>query len=234
MGRPFSIQDEDITVPLPPTDSAGDEQLESTLRHHLITQARLASRIHSDSDQPSVVHYHNICFWRDVPNSLKQLPENQQNIHEHLEHLACRMLMQLARYLPDPRMSSHTSPSYREPLSGLTSDIELDIITSCKRFMDQCYDKVGDAAGFQSSFLHITDVFCASIVYVALNQRRQIASGRLWIMDANETLQKGMLLMTVGGGAKFSAARVFHKALLAISASLVRSSPTSNSSVSSL
>jgi hypothetical protein len=229
MGRPCSIQDEDVTVRVPPVSgTADDDILESTLKYHLITQARLASQINYNFDQPSILHYHNICFWRDIPAQLKQNPEKYKYIRERLEHLTCRMLMQLTRYL-DPRMLAHSSPSYIQPPSELT-EVELDIMNSCKRFIDHCYDKAGDCEGFSTSFLHITDVFCAGVVYVTLARRQQ--TGQLWVMDANEMLQNGLLLMTLGGGAKFSASRVFHRALLAISGSLVRSSPASNPLVS--
>lgn len=137
--------------------------------------------------------------------------------------------MQLTRHYAI--LPSITSPSYAEQQWGLGEEIELNILTSCKRFVDKCYDKVGDSSGFHSSFLDVTDVFQACAVYVTLIKRRQ-AVGQIWIMDASEILQKGLLLMTVGGGAKFSAARIFHKALLAISGTLVRNSPASNPAVS--
>lgn len=229
MGRPFSIQDEDVIVQVLLPDGV-DHEL--TLKQHLITQARLASRIQSHPDEPSIMHYHNIDFWRETPAPLRQMAEKHRHIPEALDHLSCRMLMQLTRYL-DPRMApAHSSPSYQKPPSGLPPEIELDIMNSCKRFIDVCYDGSADAVGFQSSFLYSTDVFCASVAYVALAQRRQIVTGQMWTIDANEMLQKGLLLMTIGGGSKFSASRVFHKALLTISASLVRSGPSSNSTVS--
>lgn len=236
MGRPCSIQDEDVFVQVHSTSDAGNgDQLEFALRQHLITQARLASRIHSLTSQSSTLHYHNICFWREAPALLRQVSEKHRQVSESLENLSCRMLMQLTRYLDlDPRAPAHTSPSYHQTSSGLTPEIELDIMTSCKRFVDLCYDEAGNSTGFENSFLHGTDVFCAGVVYVALAQRQQISTGQLWTMDANEILQKGLLLMTVGGAARFSASRVFHKAFLAISASLVRSGPASSSSVSRL
>lgn len=249
MGRPFSIQDEDITVPVSMkqydmraatyksqvptmTEKRNNETaVEASLKQHLITQARLASRIHSmPSPSSKVSHYHNICFWREAPTPLRQLPANLRHIADHLDQLSCRMFMQLV----DTPQPTPSQPFEHDPHdTHLTETMERDILAGCRRFVDNCYNKLADDPGmsYHKSFLDVTDVFCSSIVYVFLLQLRQRTTA--WVADASEMVQKCLLLMTAGGGSTFTVTKVFHKTLLTLSRKLMGAGIASQETVGS-
>ncbi|EFX06275.1 c6 zinc finger domain containing protein [Grosmannia clavigera kw1407] len=97
MDRPFSIQDEDISVSMPEDDSSSREIPPFfSLSHHLVVQARLVSAVRTAARTAPLFDYSNFCYWRDFPPPLDHLPADARETHADFLHLlACRTLVQI-------------------------------------------------------------------------------------------------------------------------------------------
>jgi hypothetical protein len=209
LGRPFGIQDEDVNVSSLP-DAPGDRTpIEMAFQGHLVTQARLASRIQQASRQDVMFHYHNVGFWRELPTVLRHLPSGSQHLSDHLEQLGCRMLIQLAK----PYLDSSSGPD------GVPDELTLDIVAMSKRFIDHCYERM-DQAHVRSSFVDALDIVSAGLAFAYFVEHRYLRDGRAALV--NETLQKCSLLVAVGGGGRFSASKTLQAVVIALCGRLMR------------
>ncbi|KAL4876985.1 hypothetical protein BJY04DRAFT_231142 [Aspergillus karnatakaensis] len=203
MDRPFAIQDEDISLPMP-TEPARDDSAEHAFGFHMVMYAQLTSSIRDDTNRCPLFHYRNLCFWRDTPHELRAYVESNPVARTHLRRLSCRALVQL--------LILQITARYSYPVSDSTIlEISQDVRSSCEGMIDQMYRGL-DRPSSLASFIDGYDIFAAG---VAIIYGSALSTTDRMLADAN-TINKCTALLTALGE-RFSGVRVFRKVLLAIS-----------------
>ncbi|KAF9883420.1 hypothetical protein FE257_003503 [Aspergillus nanangensis] len=97
MGRPFSIQDDDISLQYSISDPTSNMPLGHELRDHIIMHARLMSNIRSKPLQRPVFHYGNLCYWREIPKGIKDSVFTNPILSNTIRQLTCRALVHIVQ-----------------------------------------------------------------------------------------------------------------------------------------
>ncbi|KAJ3580383.1 hypothetical protein NPX13_g177 [Xylaria arbuscula] len=210
LGRPFTIQDEDITLrPLgPPSNKAAQSPID-IYNSHLVSQARLVSNIRTRERKQPMFDYRNICFWREPRFAITTLAKSHPQISNHLEQLACRTLIQVIRPVSMPRDN-------RALLASDEPEIERDIAACCWQFIDRCY--IRSTCEYVSlSSTDEYDIFYAAVVFIYLT-RRNSTDLQLAHAQVADVIHKCSTLVTLRSQ-QFPILRVFQRALLLMSKS---------------
>ncbi|KAH7031692.1 uncharacterized protein B0I36DRAFT_431731 [Microdochium trichocladiopsis] len=204
LGRPFGIQDEDITVrsssmsvsTTPGASAPVQPCSEATFKLYLIKHAKLVSDIRSNRRQTALYHYRNVSFWRETPAPVVSfIVPHQPWLSNHLDTLACRALILLIRpedegLSPSPNNSittlssglpKHDAASFGPPQynEAALAEFEMDTMLCCKRFIDRTYEQFEIRGKPEdSSFTNAYELFNACIAYVFLARRRAGFIGR--------------------------------------------------------
>ncbi|OJJ99597.1 hypothetical protein ASPACDRAFT_1869499 [Aspergillus aculeatus ATCC 16872] len=154
MDRPFSIEDEDITLknPLVPkaTESPGGDT-----QHHVLMHARLMSSICTLTSQSASFHHHNLRHWRDVALH-NQGPSSQDA--DPTAQLTCRGFVQISKV-------AGTAPAPRRTIVRSDQGFEEDVANSCRQYIDQEFNSSQQGC-FTGSFLDGYDLFAAGVLLV--------------------------------------------------------------------
>ncbi|KAL8354727.1 hypothetical protein RB601_000474 [Gaeumannomyces tritici] len=184
MDRPFSIQDSDITVQVPPDEDGTSLEAPSEANRakraacrHLIRHAQLISSLRDGGGSPSpIFSYSNLYFWRgSLAPTAGNLRIPAQEWTGYLDQLSCRALMCLIR--PGTIQNTHAhvgAPGAADPelLLGNMADVERDAIASCTRLIDRLYTRSRSDAHLSGSFLDAYDALSAAVMLVCLKRRR--------------------------------------------------------------
>ncbi|KAH8889033.1 hypothetical protein GQ53DRAFT_825797 [Thozetella sp. PMI_491] len=211
MDRPFSIQDEDITVDIPDEQ---DEEEDSgppsdLLAQHIITHARVTSQVRKSS--PKLVakssllfHSSNLSFWKDFPPCLDHLsPTVRSRVFARLDQLACRTSIQ---------MILTAAPN---SLTGVAT-VEMDTVENCRRVIERSYERL-DHEHLEGSFLDAYDLFSAGVVLVCVGHRAATGAGRSDqdVLKVISTINKCSTVITAISR-RFTSLKAFRQVLLAL------------------
>lgn len=204
MDRPFSIQDDDISLL-----TLGNEDYPC---EHLIMHARLISNIRTEGREEPLFDYGNLRHWRDssLPTESRQLSAQFQPIYDHFDLLYCRTLIQMIGPLSQ-RLPQHDK---RKQLIGSQSSIQTETISSCEHLIDHIYEK-SEHGTFVGSFLDAYDIFSAGVALlcIALGQDQSMKQA---LVQVTKVVNKCSALLTMIGE-RFSAVKTFRKVLWALS-----------------
>jgi hypothetical protein len=218
MGRPFSIQDDDISVQVrspskprvakllmlcekPYTVKLNtDHKDQLNLQTCILMHAKLMSNIQSSKPCRAISHYTSFCYWRDTSKSLRTI-----------DNISSTILKQLTS-----RAVVHIFIKINYSTSGIDTmkdrqRIESDVIRSCTDFIEDEYDNY-EHGDFSRSFIDAFDLFAAGVILIVCLRRTQqpSASGKTGIFSRCATL------LTILGE-RFAALRVLHRILSALS-----------------
>lgn len=185
--------------------------LKESLRCHLITQARLASNIRSNTNSTQVYDYANFSFWRQLSTQLAMWSKENRFVSGLIEQSSCRTLVQLIK-VPTRHNSKWTSTTNLVDLEG-------DAVETSLAFIDACYDR-SQNHGFVGSFVDGYDIFSATILYLFMTCRSTSTSNEQKLALSINIIHKCSVLMT-DIAQRFSVFRAFQGTLLAISARLL-------------
>ncbi|KAM5358426.1 hypothetical protein ACJZ2D_015305 [Fusarium nematophilum] len=213
MDRPFSIQDEDISIPVPREADDDEPSLSEPTKaklafsSHLILHAQLISDIRTNRQTDPMFSYSNLSFWREFPPKPADVAPAVHLPVDCLDQLACRTLMLMVNSTPPADTNSAA-------FLGTSIDVETDAMNSCKRFIEQLYNRSGRGVT-TGSFLDAYDVLSAAVVYVCLLQRARNGDQN-GLTQIFEVVSKASILLTQFSS-RFSALDVFQQFLLALS-----------------
>lgn len=178
MDRPFSIQDNDISLQVrqvvlvlvgleqylnlkqfPARDSPSMSAVDFDFACHMIIHARLMSSIRASSPGNPVIHYGNLSYWRDLAKSGTNQVHDGDISSGYVGKLTCRALIHIAQL-------SRCAVSAGSVI-GKAQTIEQDAIGSCQAYIDNefCRFEKGD---FTKSFVDGFDIFAAGVVVICL------------------------------------------------------------------
>ncbi|KAF6813660.1 hypothetical protein CPLU01_14596 [Colletotrichum plurivorum] len=222
MDRPFSIQDDDISVRIPPEEDGSlvpttthDSSKKLSMSRYIIHHAQLVSSIRTRNQTDILLDYSNICHWRDLPPSLDRSPV--PSFVELLEQLTCRALALLIS-------PNHPTASDIGLLLGTVHDVELDVLSSSRQFVSRSYDRFIQGE-FIGSFIEAYDIFQAAVICVCLTRRMNVAERN--ITKVAETISKASTLVTVISS-KFPALAAFQRVLMSLSTRMMDDRNTSD------
>lgn len=101
---------------------------------------------------------------------------------------------------------------------GTWTDVEADVISSCKRLIEKLYDCSGRGLE-RGSFLDAYDVLSAAVVYVCLAQRAS-ATNQQGLAQIFEVVSKASIVLTQYAS-RFSALGTFQQFLLTLSTKMM-------------
>ncbi|KAF4345845.1 hypothetical protein FBEOM_221 [Fusarium beomiforme] len=213
MGRPFSITDGDISVPVPDvTEEETEPRLSAPVRtklalsKHLITHAQLISDIRGRHHPSPLFSYSNLCFWREFPPHSGGATTPTSPQFDYLDQLACRALILMVQ-TPDDSLANS------KPKAEDYVEVESDAISCCKALIEKLYNRSG--TGITVSFLDAYDILAAAVAYVCLVQRAP-RPNQPGLTQTFEVVSKASILLTQCSS-KFSALSIFQQFLLSLS-----------------
>ncbi|KAL0931563.1 uncharacterized protein CTRU02_214298 [Colletotrichum truncatum] len=221
MDRPLSIQDDDISVRVPPEEgdtplSTSDSSKRSSLCRYLLLYAQLISSIRTKGKGNILLDYSNFSHWRDLPPSMERLQSTAQSTKDVLHQLSARALAQLV----SPTALQEVDAGL---LLGSVNDVEMDALMTSDQFIGRCYDRF-TAGDFVGSFIDAYDVFQAGVVCVCLTWRKgQESPTERRLTKVTEIINKASTLVTVIAS-RFPALSAFQRVLLALSTRIVDNS----------
>ncbi|KAM5344647.1 hypothetical protein ACJ41O_013182 [Fusarium nematophilum] len=174
---------------------------------HLILHAQLISDIRTNRQTDPMFSYSNLSFWREFPPKPADVAPAVHLPVDCLDQLACRTLMLMVNSTPPADTNSAA-------FLGTSIDVETDAMNSCKRFIEQLYNRSGRGVT-TGSFLDAYDVLSAAVVYVCLLQRARNGDQN-GLTQIFEVVSKASILLTQFSS-RFSALDVFQQFLLALS-----------------
>lgn len=183
-------------------------------------QANLLSNIRSNTDQPLLFNYSNLQHLRGYQ------PKLSQSAAGNLPQISMRLEQNEARIWTHMFQStSLENGEYNINSSSIfdTRDINREIRTACKRFIDSLYNR-SDHAHFVGSFVDAYDIFISGVFYIQLEQRQGSSlhsngrtsdhlsgqQGRLGII--NDVVNKCCTLIA-GIESRFGAVKAFRRVL---------------------
>ncbi|KAL4908665.1 hypothetical protein BDW74DRAFT_188571 [Aspergillus multicolor] len=203
MDRPFAIQDDDITLPLP-EKPADNSEGQAAFEFHLLLYAKLITSIRTSDERCPLFHYRNVCFWRDTPPELGPFLESNEAARNYIELLSCRALSQiLALYIVHNYASLVSEPHLQE--------IKQNIRSSSERMVEQMYrslDRPPSVVAFTDGY----DIFAAGVAIICIGS---LTDSEHILVDAT-VVNKCVAVLTVLGE-RFSGIKVFRRVLLALS-----------------
>ncbi|KAH7169924.1 hypothetical protein EDB81DRAFT_850873 [Dactylonectria macrodidyma] len=212
MGRPFSIQDEDISISVPKEGDSDDSPTSNAVKmklafsRHLVVHAQLISDMRSNRRTEPLFSYTNLSFWREHPPRIVSVPAAAKLPLEYLDQLACRALI---------LMINPGTPIEHNPRAFAESpfDVEADTMNSCKRFIEQLYGRSGRGI-LLGSLIDAYDVLSASVVYICLFWRAR-GTHQQGLAQIFEVVSKASTLLTQFSS-RFSALGAFPPFLLSL------------------
>ncbi|ETS81543.1 hypothetical protein PFICI_06545 [Pestalotiopsis fici W106-1] len=206
IGRPFSIQDRDISISvLKPTEA-------TSLHCHLITQARLATDIQVSCRTTLLHDYSNICFWKQWTGDQDRDSNVKPTVLDHLLQLECRMLAKITSTQP-----GHQSPGRHS--AAVVREVERETIEACARYIDRSYERLQEN-NFVGSFIEAYDMFTASLTVVHLKRRDAACNTQQQLASMMDLINKSSTLLTAIAE-RFSVFRSFQRVLLSLSGHLM-------------
>ncbi|CEO59427.1 hypothetical protein PMG11_04102 [Penicillium brasilianum] len=201
MDRPFSIEDEDITV-LGPEEyqnaiPARDCDLNQAL--HFVSHARFMSNIRDAPSKSVLYHYSNLCYWKDCAAGRDPAAKSPA---VHIMRLSCRAIIEILKL----KGSITVEPN----LVRSASSIEKDFIKACVDYIEEEYQR-SDRGEFAGGIVEAYDIFNAGVIIVCLTAGKPLIP----LHDTN-IVNKCTALLTLLGE-RFSGLRVFRRVLWALS-----------------
>ncbi|KAI1393110.1 fungal-specific transcription factor domain-containing protein [Hypoxylon trugodes] len=210
LDRPFSIQDDDITVQEPRERYLQSSPYEHTVGRHLIVHARLISNFRTHSHSGPLSDYGNLCFWRDLPSDLRNFSTSHLPLSDYLDQLTTIAFVNIM--LNDIPVDDGVGL-----LTVTSNDIRRDAMSTCKQFIDRSYERLHiERCG--GSFLDALDVFSASTMFVYLTCRLNAEHG---IPEAMEAIHMSSTIITAISE-RFNTLKTFQAILLSISIHLMK------------
>lgn len=170
-------------------------------------QARLLSSIRSSKKHDTVFAYSNFCYWRERSSAISKLSSLHPRIHNKLNQLACRTLIQIIQ------PGSQGSNESRDMMLLGDFNLEKDTVQSCSKFITQKHEQL-DQGHFVGSFLDSYDIFSAGVVYTCLAFGSS-SGARQPIVQAIKIVHRCSTLLTIIGE-HFSQFKTFRKIFIVL------------------
>ncbi|KAH7162000.1 hypothetical protein B0J13DRAFT_535033 [Dactylonectria estremocensis] len=212
MGRPFSIQDEDISITVPKEGDSDNSPTSNATRmrlafsKHLVVHAQLISDMRSNRRTEPLFSYTNLSFWREHTPRMVSVTGAAKLPLEYLDQLACRALILMI----NPGTPVDPNP---RAFADNYFDVEADTMKSCKRFIEQLYNRSGRGM-IVGSLIDAYDVLSASVVYICLFWRSG-DTHQQGLAQIFEMVSKASTLLTQFSS-RFSALAAFPPFLLSL------------------
>ncbi|KAF7716036.1 Fungal Zn(2)-Cys(6) binuclear cluster domain-containing protein [Penicillium ucsense] len=195
MDRPFSIEDEDMTV-LGPEEYV---ETNSDLACHLVSHARFMSNVRNSTSKSILYHYSNFSYWQDFASGRDPATKYPA---VHILRLSCRAMMEILKVKGSITVESNLVRS--------ASGIESDFVRCCLDYVEEEYQR-SDRGDFAGGFVDAYDIFSAGVMFVCLTAGKPTLPAR-----GIDMINKCTALLTLLGE-KFPGLRVFRRVLWALS-----------------
>ena len=152
--------------------------------------------------------YSNICFWREWPASVVSLTRTQPQVSDHLDQLACQMLVQMIQ-------SSVSQQDIEEVASKILRNVTKDTTETCRHFIDRSYDRLQNHL-YVGSFVDAYDIFSAALVIIYLIHSSTSGSYQQHLASIMDVVNKCSTILAAIAE-RFKVFRSFQRVLSSIS-----------------
>ncbi|KAL4898361.1 Zn(II)2Cys6 transcription factor [Aspergillus ambiguus] len=184
LDRPFSIQDEDISLSIPPSSMRTQGQTGTDIAAQILMHAKILSNMELSTSQGMAFHYGSILYWRDMTRNIRD-PYKSLSASRGVLQLTCRAFVRLVQV-------SRLKPPTTGGL-GITRTIPQDVIAICVEYINAEYIAL-ENGNFSGSFIDAFDIFSAGVVFIQAKRYSRSTSS-----SDSGVLNKCTALLTILG-----------------------------------